>query len=105
MGRGNELINSEEGVCPQITKTSPVDISLACSIGKSYRFTSLGIVSEVSGPESNLQCGSASVDRHVYALFRIITASAGYCFFDYCLECAIRHLMNLGDYKNSLVNA
>ncbi len=38
-------------------KTGLICELLACSIGKSYCFASLGIVSEVSGPESDPKCG------------------------------------------------
>jgi len=71
MGRQNESTNCGEKVCRKTAKTSLIDVSLAYSIGKSYSFASLGIVPEVSGPESDPKCGSASVDSQVDALFRI----------------------------------
>jgi len=47
MGRGNELITPGKQVCPKIAKTSLINISLECSIGKSYGFTGFGVVPKV----------------------------------------------------------
>ena len=39
----------------EIVRTGLIDISLACSIEKSYGFAGLGVVPQVFGPESDLQ--------------------------------------------------
>jgi hypothetical protein len=52
MGRkhGHQL---RDVVCPETAKTSLIDISLACSIVKSYSFAGFGVVQEVFRAESD----------------------------------------------------
>jgi hypothetical protein len=40
-------------VCPEFAKTSPTEIPLACSIGKSYGFAGFGVVPEVFVADSD----------------------------------------------------
>jgi len=46
-GAGNETINCGEEVCLKIAKTSPIDVSLAYSIAKSYRLGGFRSAAEV----------------------------------------------------------
>jgi len=55
MGRGNNLINSGEGGVSKIARNGLIDISLACSVEKSYALETLGFVPEVFPPKSNPQ--------------------------------------------------
>lgn len=53
-------------VCPEIAKTSLIDLSLACSIGKSYGFEGFDVVREVfssrTRPENAVPVHSAQFD-------------------------------------------
>lgn len=52
---GSELSTAVVGGCPEIAKTSPIGISLACLIGKLYGFTGFEVVPEVLSDRSQPQ--------------------------------------------------
>jgi hypothetical protein len=42
--RQRVIISGDSGVCPEIPKTSLIDLSLECSTGKLYSFAGFGVV-------------------------------------------------------------
>jgi len=69
---GSELSTAAVEGCPEIAKTSPIGISLACLIGKLYGFAGFEVVPEVvsdrSQPQNAVRMHSAPLD----ALLRFV---------------------------------
>jgi len=71
LGGGTRPSTAGREVCPEIAKTSLIDLPLACALGKSYSFAGFGVVPEVfSGrmqPDNAVRTHSTQLDT----LFRV----------------------------------